>query len=207
VSSFSLKAAARAALSAQEYRALFERIVASGEPYGPPGGGYGADYTKLNLARTRRIEKTFKVLPEVQAVLGSLAPQTWLVITEPWCGDSAQNLPVLQRLAELAPSVEFRIALRDEDTQLIDRFLTNGARSIPKLIAFDPTNEAVRFMWGPRPQAAHDLVMANKTKPADEQLSKEALAEALHRWYHENGGHDVQMEMGSLLSEAYSALN
>lgn len=199
MSSFSLNAAARAALSPQEYRTLFERIVATGEPYGPPGGGYGADYTKLNLARTRRIEKTLKVLPEVQTALEGLAPQTWLVITEPWCGDSAQNLPVLQRLAEFAPSVELRIALRDQDTSLIDRFLTNGARSIPKLIAFDPTTEEVLFMWGPRPIAAHELVMANKTKPADEQLSKDALAEALHRWYHENGGLDVQREVADHL--------
>ena len=192
-------------MSAEEYRALFERIVASGEPYGPPGGGYGADYTKLNLARTRRIEKTLKVLPEVKAALEGLTPQTWLVITEPWCGDSAQNLPVLQRLAELAPSVEVRIALRDQDTDLIDRFLTNGARSIPKLIAFDPITEEVLFTWGPRPQAGHDLVMANKTKPASEQLDKDGLAEALHRWYHENGGHDVQLEVRSLLHDVHRA--
>jgi len=200
VSTFSLNAAARGALSSVEYRALFERIVASGEPYGPPGGGYGADYTKLNLARTRRIEKTLKVLPELQHVLELTEAQTWLIITEPWCGDSAQNLPVLQRLADLAPNIEVRIALRDQDTSLIDRFLTNGARSIPKLVAFDPGTERVLFQWGPRPQAAHDLVMANKTKPAEDQLSKDALAEALHRWYHENAGLDVQRELMALLA-------
>lgn len=200
MSTFSLKAAAQAALSVHDYRVLFERIVASGEPYGPPGGGYGADYTKLNLARTRRIEKTWQVLTEVKAVLQRSAPQTWLVITEPWCGDSAQNLPVLQGLAEMAPAIELRIALRDQDTSLIDRFLTNGTRSIPKLIAFDPITEGIRFMWGPRPQAAHELVMANKAKPAAEQLTKDALAEALHRWYHENAGRDVQREIAGLLA-------
>lgn len=200
MNTFSLNAAARDALSAVAYRALFERIVASGEPYGPPGGGYGADYTKLNLARTRRIEKTLSVLPELHRALEQAAPQTWLIITEPWCGDSAQNLPVLQRLAELAPNIEVRIALRDQDTSLIDRFLTNGARSIPKLVAFDPATEKILFQWGPRPQAAHDLVMANKTKPAVEQLSKDALAEALHRWYHENAGMDVQRELLALLA-------
>lgn len=194
-----LNAAAAAALTSADYRALFERIVASGEPYGPPGGGYGADYTKLNLARTRRIEKTLEVLPEVKKAMEQAVPQTWLVITEPWCGDSAQCLPVLLHLAQLAPAINVRIALRDQDTALIDAFLTNGARSIPKLVAFDPTNERVLFTWGPRPQQAHDLVMANKTKPEVEQLSKEALAEALHRWYHENAGVAVQQEMAELV--------
>ncbi len=194
-----LNAAAAAALTAADYRALFERIVASGEPYGPPGGGYGADYTKLNLARTRRIEKTLVVLPEVKEAMEQAVPQTWLVITEPWCGDSAQCLPVLLHLAPLAPAINVRIALRDQDTALIDAFLTNGARSIPKLVAFDPTTERVLFTWGPRPQQAHDLVMANKAKPEAEQLSKDDLAEALHRWYHENAGVAIQQEVAELV--------
>ncbi len=195
----SLNADAAAAMAPADYRALFERIVASGQPYGPPGGGYGADYTKLNLARTRRIEKTLKVLPEVKAAMQQAPPQTWLVITEPWCGDSAQCLPVLLHLAELAPAITVRIALRDQDTALIDRYLTNGARSIPKLVAFDPATEQVHYTWGPRPQAAHELVLANKTKPDADQLSKDDLAEALHRWYHDNAGVAVQHEVADLV--------
>ncbi len=185
---------AEGAMSSLEYRELFEGIVARGEQYGPPGGGYGADYTKLNLARTRRIEKTLKVLPAVQALMERAEAQTWLVITEPWCGDSAQNLPVLLTLASMAPSIKVRILQRDTNLEVMDRYLTNGARSIPKLIAFDRTGNEL-FQWGPRPVAAHDLIMGNKIKPEGERLEKDALAEALHRWYHENGGHDVQMEI------------
>ncbi|MBX2973773.1 MAG: thioredoxin family protein [Flavobacteriales bacterium] len=201
MSASSLNTIAATALSLTDYRALFERIVASGEPYGPPGGGYGADYTKLNLARARRIGKTLKVLPEVRTAMEGVVPQTWLVITEPWCGDSAQNLPVLEALAALAPAITLRIALRDS-TDVIDRFLTNGTRSIPKLVAFDPATEKVLFTWGPRPQAAHDLVMGNKSLPEAGQLSKEALAEALHRWYHENSGAEVQREVAALVGNA-----
>ena len=181
------------------YQEFFEGIVASGQPYGPPGGGYSADYTKLNLARTRRIRKTLKFLPEVQAAMEAAPPMTWLVITEPWCGDSAQNLPVLEALAELAPAITFRIALRDS-TDLIEDHLTNGARSIPKLIAFDPTTEQVLFTWGPRPHGGHALVMGEKEKPESERLAKDALAEALHRWYHENAGVEVQQEIGACLT-------
>jgi len=186
-------------ITPEAYRALFEKIVASGEPCGPPGGGYGADYTKLNLARTRRLEKTFKPLPEVKEVMATIRPQTWLVITEPWCGDSAQNLPVLLALAALAPAIDVRIALRDTDLELIDRYLTNGARSIPKLVAFDPSTGRELFQWGPRPLRAHELVMGNKTKPESEQLDKEALAEELHRWYNQNAGLETQREIAALL--------
>ncbi len=193
-----------AAMDPVAYRSLFERIVTEGEPYGPPGSGYGADYTKLNLARTRRLEKTFKPLPEVAAVMAQAAPQTWLVITEPWCGDSAQNLPVIQLLAALAPAIEVRIALRDTNLALIDRYLTNGARSIPKLVAFDALTNAELFQWGPRPVAAHDLVMSEKSKPVADQLSKEALAEHLHRWYNTNAGHDTQLELATLVGKRQS---
>lgn len=188
-----------AAMDPMAYRQLFERIVAAGEPYGPPGGGYGADYTKLNLARTRRLEKTFKPLPQVQAAMAQAAPQTWLVITEPWCGDSAQNLPVIQALAALAPAIELRLVLRDTHLPLMDRYLTNGARSIPKLVAFDAETGAELFQWGPRPVAAHDLVMSERLKPAADQLSKDALAEHLHRWYNTNAGLDTQLELAALV--------
>lgn len=186
-------------MSGAEYQALFEDIVARAEPYGPPGGGYGADYTKLNLARTRRIRKTMKVLPEVRTVMEDAPPQTWLVITEPWCGDSAQNLPVLEALAALAPAITVRIVLRDS-TAIIDGYLTNGGRSIPKLVAFDPATEQVLFTWGPRPAGASELVMGEKRKPLDEQRSKDELAEALHRWYNGDGGMGVQQEMAVLVT-------
>ena len=183
------------------YRELFERIVASGEPYGPPGDAYGADYTKLNLARTRRLEKTFRPLPEVQAIMADAAQQNWLVITEPWCGDSAQNLPVISALAAMAPAITVQLVLRDTNLPLIDQYLTNGARSIPKLVSFDAATDSVLFQWGPRPLAAHDLVMSEKLKPEAERLTKDALAEQLHRWYNTNAGHDTQLELGTLVGK------
>jgi hypothetical protein len=194
-----LRAALGAAMDPSAYRADFEQRVADGTAPLPPGAGYGMDYTKLNLARSRRIEKTVKVLPEVKAVLEQASPQTWLVITEMWCGDSAQNLPVIVAVAALAPAIEVRIVRRDEHPQLIDRYLTNGTRSIPKLVAFDPEGRE-RFTWGPRPAAAHDLVLGNKAKPEAEQLDKDALAEALHRWYADDKGMATQRELGALVA-------
>lgn len=192
------------AMSPAEYRTLFEGIVESGRPYGPPGGGYGADYTKLNLARTRRIERTFKPSAEAQGIMAAAPPMAWLIITEPWCGDSAQNLPVLLTLAALAPSISVHITLRDDGSDLIDHHLSNGTRSIPKLVAFHGDGREL-FSWGPRPANGHALVLRNKELPEGEQLGKDALAEKLHRWYHENGGEATQNEMIALVKAHHTA--
>ncbi|MBL7950493.1 MAG: thioredoxin family protein [Flavobacteriales bacterium] len=193
-----LKAALDEAMDPAGYRADFEQHVADGTAPLPPGGGYSADYTKLNLARSRRIEKTLRVLPHVKAALERAPAQTWLVMTEMWCGDSAQNLPVIIALAALAPAIDVRIVRRDTHLELMDRYLTNGTRSIPKLIAFDAAGHAC-FTWGPRPAAAARLVLDNKTKPEAERLDKDALAEALHKWYATNAGADTQAELAELL--------
>ena len=37
--------------------------------------------------------------------------QLWMVITENWCGDSAQNLPYIARIASLNKKIELRIIL------------------------------------------------------------------------------------------------
>ena len=198
MSGSTLKATAAASLSSEAYKERFEWIVSTGQAYGPPDSGYGAEYTKLNLARTRRIARTLRVLPAVETTLRKAPPMTWLVITEPWCGDSAQNLPVLEALAALNPAITLRIALRDS-TDIIEDFLTNGGRSIPKLVAFDPATEKILFTWGPRPQGGHSLVMNDKQNPEGERLSKEELAEALHRWYHQNAGVEVQQEIAALV--------
>jgi len=190
-----LKAYVTKGLSHETYRADFDKAVAEGRVLGPPGGGYGADYTKLNLARTRRLEKTLKIDDEVRAIIAKAAPQTWIVITEMWCGDSAQCLPVIHALAELSPAIELRIFPRDENLELMDQYLTNGSRSIPKLIAINTGTGEELFNWGPRPKAAQAVVDEVKAT-----LSKEELAEVLHGWYNTNKGQDVVKEISALMA-------
>ncbi|MYL05574.1 MAG: thioredoxin family protein [Gemmatimonadales bacterium] len=98
-------------------------------------------------------------------------PGRWKVIalTEDWCGDAINTLPVFDRLAEVAGNIELRVLLRDENPDLMDAHLTNGtSRSIPVLIIYDEAFRE-RGWWGPRPAPIQEWVMTEglKLDPAD----------------------------------------
>ncbi len=96
------------------------------------------DHIKLNYQRSIRIQKSYRVNPDLLQVIRQIdKPRQWIVLTEDWCGDSAQNLPFIARMAGLNEKVTLRILLRDQNPDLMDRYLTSGKRAIPKLIAFD----------------------------------------------------------------------
>lgn len=149
------------------------------------------DLTKLNLQRSNRIYKTYNVSEEIRQLAEKIKQeQTWVVITEDWCGDSAQNLPYIVKIAEFNNKIELKIILRDQNLDVMDLYLTNGkSRSIPKLVAFDKDwNEL--FQWGPRPKEAQ-LVVEQSIK---EGLDKNAYLEKLHLWYTEDKGRSLEKE-------------
>jgi hypothetical protein len=111
-------------------------------------------YRKYNAERSAHVRATYAPSDALRDALAHIeTPQTWLVLTEAWCGDSAFNLPVIVEAAGLSPHVTLRILLRDANTDLIERYHTNGSHSIPKLIAFDADGQEL-FTWGPRPAEA-----------------------------------------------------
>lgn len=186
-----------ASMSFGEYEALFERLVDEGRTTGPRQSESLANFTKLNWQRMKRLEKTIE-LDEVTAgaVRSNTRPQTWLIITEAWCGDAAQNIPIIEKIASESDNIETRYILRDENPELIDRFLTFGARSIPKLIALDADTPDVLWVWGARPKAAQDLFFALR----EEGIEKPAIMEQLQRWYNEDRGSSLQAEFVELLT-------
>lgn len=98
-------------------------------------------------------------------------PGRWKVIalTEDWCGDAINTLPVFDRLAEAAGNIELRVLLRDENPDLMDDHLTNGtSRSIPVLIIYDEAFRE-RGWWGPRPAPIQEWVLTEgmELDPAD----------------------------------------
>lgn len=154
------------------------------------------EYKKLNLQRTQRIEKSYRVSEELKSEIESIKEkQLWMVITEAWCGDSAQNLPYIAGAASLNGNIELRIMLRDSNPDIMDLYLTNGTRSIPKLVAFDKEGNEL-FAWGPRPKAAQLLMNQWKS----EGIVKPELYEKLHLWYGRNRGRDVEAELIEILA-------
>jgi len=155
-------------------------------------------YTRMNVQRMKRIDKTAVIASELLAQLSHLKqPQTWLVISEAWCGDAAQNLPYLHQMAEINQAIQLKIVLRDENLELMDRFLTHGGRSIPKLIVVDSSSKEVLADWGPRPAAAQTLYNDLRAQ----QLPYAEFSTALHKWYADNKGHDLQAELLALLQK------
>ena len=156
------------------------------------------NFTRLNRQRMQRLDKTVELKESVRAVArGVSRKMIWLIITEAWCGDAAQNIPPIEKIANLSDRIETRYILRDENLELMDQFLTNGARSIPKLIALDGETLEVLGTWGARPHAAQKLYYELKEKGAE----KPAIMEQLQRWYNADRTLLLQNEFAKLLTE------
>lgn len=90
-----------------------------------------------------------------------------LTITEDWCGDAMLNNPIIRRVAEEA-GLEMRAVLRDEDTALIDRYLTNGGRAIPIYLLLDDAGQVIG-KWGPRAPQLQELVVSKRAGLPDKE--------------------------------------
>ncbi len=157
------------------------------------------EYKKLNIQRSRRLEKQYSPSEKlIEAVNKVNTPQLWLVITESWCGDSAQSLPIIAKAAALNENIKLRIIQRDKNLHIMDKYLTNGSRSIPVLVAFDNDGNEL-FRWGPRPKAAQELVSSLKEKG----LTKEEFNSKLHLWYARNKGEEIDNELSALISNIH----
>lgn len=153
------------------------------------------NYIKLNFQRSSRIHKSYKPSEKIREIISKLNDkQLWILITEDWCGDSAQNIPYIYEISKLNSLIKLRIFQRDSNLEIMDLYLTNGTRSIPKLIVFDKTGNEL-FTWGARPKEAQELI--NKLK--NEGKSKEEFIEQLHLWYAKNKGKDLENELSNLI--------
>jgi hypothetical protein len=132
------------------------------------------------------------------AALDESNQKDWILITEAWCGDAAQSVPVIDLMAQHNSDINLRIVLRDEFPQLIDEVLTNGGRSIPKLVAFDDQGE-LSFIWGPRPAPAQELVTSYKNMPEPKKTYVEFSVD-VQKWYGADATRTIQEEIGNLLT-------
>lgn len=192
----SLKKSIENAISYLAYRNLVANLLTEKKSTGLHQSEDIYKYSVLNDKRMTRLDKTIKLTDKAKETLRNYTQkQTWIVITEGWCGDAAQNLPVIHKMATFSQNINLKIVLRDENLELMDAFLTNGSRSIPKLIALDENNE-ILFTWGPRPSIATKLITDYKAKhgKVDDVIKQE-----LQVWYNKNKGVNLQQDVIALL--------
>ncbi|MGB0949879.1 MAG: thioredoxin family protein, partial [Marinirhabdus sp.] len=149
----------------KNYRALVAAHANEGTSTGNEQTAALTNYTKLNNARMRRLDKTLKIPERAETYFKTATlHQNWLVITESWCGDAAQSMPAMAKIAGLNKGIHFRAALRHAHPKLMNAFLTNGAMSIPKLIITDSATNRLLGDWGPRPTVLTAMVLDHREK-------------------------------------------
>ena len=157
------------------------------------------EYINLNQRRMHRVEKTYTPSSEIIAQVNKLKHKTyWLILTEHWCGDASQTLPVLKAIAELSNGkIEMKLVYRDQNSELMNAYLTNETRSIPKLVQLDE-HFNVTGIWGPRPTVAQKMVKELKSNP----VTAAGYANELHLWYAKNKQEELEKEVAQLLFRA-----
>ncbi len=184
-------------ISFEQYMAtlsdLTERVKSGDEE-----GIVNPQYFPINFQRLKRGIKQTQLSPALLEAINRISsPISWLVITEFWCGDAAQSTALFHHISEASKGkIRLTLVFRDENPELIDAFLTNGAKAIPKVIQLDE-NQQVLNTWGPRPVPAQKLVK-------DLLAKGESYNDDLHKWYAQDKGQSLQKEITELLLSAAS---
>lgn len=188
--------------SYEAYRVHIEELLAEGKTTGTNFSELYVNFTKMNLQRMKRIKKTYSPSADITALVKQCTAQTWLILTEAWCGDAAQSVPMMANLAELNDQIELKLILRDEHPEIMNNYLTDGGKGIPKLIALSPEG-AEYFNWGPRPAPAQQMVRDYKAmeEPKPDYLT---FAETVQRWYAADGGQTFERELKHCLSTLFT---
>ncbi|KGL58748.1 thioredoxin family protein [Polaribacter sp. Hel1_85] len=180
----------------QEFRDLVSNLLTENKSTGHIQSEALTGFSMLNDRRMKRLDKTIKISDTTFTEMNSIdEPQTWLVIAEGWCGDAAQNVPIIHKIAETSNLIDFKIVLRDDNEELMDLFLTNGGKAIPKLIALDKDNNVIDT-WGPRPTVATKMVADYK---AEHGVIDAQFKQDLQVWYNKDKGQSLQEDFVQLV--------
>lgn len=156
-------------------------------------------YVERNVTLMSEYDQRYKLGGPLTDAIKQAPATTWLVLTEGWCGDAAFNVPMFAVIEKLFPQkVKLKILLRDSNLDLMDAHLTDGGRSIPKLIVLN--NELQELgTWGPRPDALQVLMKEWKSA----SLGLKEIIPMVHSWYNDDSTTSLQEELEALV-KSYS---
>ncbi|WP_316822152.1 thioredoxin family protein [Pedobacter gandavensis] len=185
-------------ISYAEYRELVNKLLQEGKTTGVDHSEAMLHYTKMNVQRMNRVDKTVTLNSELLKATQDLKNQyRFLVISEGWCGDAAQIVPVFNKISLVNPEhISLKFVLRDKNLPLIDAHLTNGGRAIPVLLILDEAGHVI-CQWGPRPKVLQSLLLQWKKESTDMML----IAEQLHGWYAKDKTQSTQEELCKIIQE------
>ncbi len=156
--------------------------------------------TKMNAQRMKRIDKRIELDEALKkAIEKNKRKLTLVVLAESWCGDGAQNIPIIAKIADRSPDIELKIILRDENLRIMDDHLTNGSRAIPKVIFIDSETKEEIGTWGPRPTELQKMVLEYKEEYPES--SHDDFVRNVHLWYAKDKGESLQKDFVKLLSQ------
>lgn len=179
-------------ISFHDYKEHIENTIKNGDSTDSLYEYYG-----LNKARMKRLEKKFELSDNAKKILGELKENIYLIaITEGWCGDAAQVLPIIEKITNESPLIETKIVLRDKNPELMDQYLTNGNKSIPIIIGVNEKGEEL-FHWGTRPKWA-EPILANYKKG---ELTKDEFIKEIQSTYNKDKGKSIENELIDLISK------
>ena len=183
--------------SYSEYRNIVSTLLHDGKATGNEQSEALVHYTELNETRMKRLEKTIAIAIEnVQKLQQLQNDYIWLVLSEGWCGDAAQILPIIHKMADSTARIDLKIVFRDANEELMNLFLTNGTKSIPKLLILDKNTLKVLGDFGPRPKGAKQLMLEYK---AEHGMIDETAKSNLQLWYFHDKGASIQQEIMDLM--------
>ena len=187
------------AYSYGDYLALIDNLLAQGKTTGSDQTESHLETAPLNRQRMKRLDKTIKLSEEMLQSINQIGESIDLyILTEGWCGDASQNLPYIHQIANASKGkIKDYYLLRDEHPELMDQFLTNNARAIPKAIAIDSADGNILFTWGPRPEAIQKWFLEMKLNSG---LAKDEISKELHTHYTINKGLEVYKDFIALFA-------
>ncbi|WP_151086781.1 thioredoxin family protein [Hymenobacter baengnokdamensis] len=182
-------------LSYPAYRQQIAEALAQANP--DPQQAKMLPHYREGADRMDRVAPTVAVLPELQAAVNRLTQHyLWAIITEGWCGDASQTVPVFEAIAQASGGhLETRYFLRDSHPDLIDRYLTNGGRAIPIAIFLRADSLTEAGVWGPRPAPLQTIMQELKARDTP---FKEIVTQ-VHAWYDQDAARTTQHELLPLI--------
>ncbi|MEO6902428.1 MAG: thioredoxin family protein [Bacteroidia bacterium] len=153
----------------------------------------------LNLVRMKRISDRVTIIPELKNIVSSIKEHwQWIILTESWCGDGAQNIPIIAKIVQLSDKITLKIILRDENLDLMDGHLTEATRSIPKLICINTKTNEETGSWGPRPRLIQEQI--DEMKKKNLSITHDDLVYYIHLCYAKDRNNTLQSEFVDLIS-------